>query len=201
LVSSASMRGTQHGNWIRYPSAESRNKLLANAMSNNWQSASIYSCTVDRARVWGKLAKNWARMRAVQSYTNTSLHPWWFKIYLKAGNVVYVLMRVQYMDAVIWTNNIRRQYETDIENISSSSYNRYRCEDCIIFRCPRVAWPFQTPDLLSSSETLQNPGIKSWKSPFREAGLDVRNPLLVVYLFPKKLKNWDSTILFKMWQY
>jgi hypothetical protein len=41
----------------------------------------------------------------------------------------------------------------------------------------RVAWRFQTPDLLSSSKTGVNSGIRNWKSTFL-IELDVRKPLV-----------------------
>ncbi len=48
----------------------------------------------------------------------------------------------------------------------------------VVFPCPQVGWQFQITDLLSSSETWVNLGIRSWKSTYLNE-LDAKKPLVV----------------------
>ncbi len=56
-----------------------------------------------------------------------------------------------------------------------------------------------TPDLVSSSEIGVNPGIRSWKTHLAECAR-CQKAIGCIY-FTKKVKSWDSTTCFRIWQF
>jgi hypothetical protein len=58
---------------------------------------------------------------------------------------------------------------------------------------------FSNPDSLSSSETVVNSGIKSWRKYLSEWAR--RQKAIGGIYFTTKWKSWDSTTWIKIWQF
>ncbi len=68
----------------------------------------------------------------------------------------------------------------------------------VVLLCPNVAWQFQIPRLLSSTETRVYTGIRSWKKVL--IWMSSMSKSHWWYLFHKEVKSRDSKCSFRIWQ-